>query len=108
MLLVETVVRKGVARPEEGLLVVGVEELGIELHRCACAEDVVINNLKEADVASVRVEVESLGLDVGVIESLPFQVLFGQFGEGRVACILSDRMDGLGAIYGFLGTGNGG
>lgn len=106
--LVETVVRQWVARPEERLLVVGVEELGVELHRCARTEDVVVDNLEEANVASVRVEVEGLGLNVGVVECLPLQILLGQLGEGRVACVLSNRLDGLRAVDGLLGTGDGG
>lgn len=104
--LIESVVGQGVARPEEGLLVVGKEELGVELHSCARTEDVVVDDLEEANVAGIRVEVECLRLDVGVVECLPLQIFLGQFGEGRVACILADRLDGFGAIDGLLGTGD--
>lgn len=106
--LVEAVVRQRITRPEEGLLVVGVEELGVELHRRARTKDVVVDDLEETNVAGVREEVEGLCLDVGVVESLPFQVLLGQLGKRRVACILSDRLDGFRAVNGLLGTGNGG
>ena len=104
--LIEAMIRQRVTGPEKGLLVVGVEELGIELHRCARTEDVVVNDLEEANVTSFRVEVKGLRLDVGVVEGLPFQVLLVQLGEGRVACILANRLDGFRAVNGLLGTGN--
>lgn len=103
---VEAVIRQWVARPKERLLVVGVEELGVELHRCARTEDVVVDDLEEANMASVGVEVESLRLDVGVVESLPLQVLLGQLGVRRVACILSDRLDSFRTVDRLLGSGN--
>lgn len=106
MSLIEAVVRERVTRPEEGLLVVGIEELCIELHCRARTEDVVVDDLEEADVAGVRVEVEGLRLDVGVVEGLPLQVLLGQLGVGRVARILANRLDGFGAVDGLLGTGD--
>ena len=106
MALVEAVVRQRITRPEERLLVVGVEELGVELHCRACTEDIVVYDLEKANVASVRKEVKGLRLDVCVIQGLPFQVLLGQLGERRVACILPNRLDSLRTIDGLLGTGN--
>lgn len=104
--LIEAVIRQRIARPKERLLVVGVEELRIELHRRARTEDVVVDDLEESNVAALRYEIESLRLDIRIVESLPFEVLLGQLGEGRVACILTDRLDGFRAVDGLLGTGN--
>jgi hypothetical protein len=106
MAFVEAVIRERIARPQEGLLVVGVEDLGVELHRRTCTEDVVVDDLEHANVAGVRVEVEGLCLDIGVIEGLPLQVVLGQLGVGRVACILANRLDGFRAVDGLLGAGN--
>ena len=104
--LIEAVVRQRITRPKEGLLVVGVEDFGVELHRCARAEDVIVDDLEEANVTRIRVEVEGLRLDVGVVESLPLEVLLGQLGVRRVACILANRLDGFRAVDGLLGTGD--
>lgn len=106
MALVKAVVRERVTRPQEGLLVVGVENLGVELYRRTRTEDVVVDDLEYAHVAGVCVEVEGLCLDIGVVESLPFQVVLGQLGEGRVTCILANRLDGFRAVDGLLGSGN--
>jgi hypothetical protein len=69
---------------------------------------IAVNDLHEADASFVSEEVKCLRLDVGVVQSGPFQVLLGQLGECRVACGLSNRLDGLRAILGLLGTGYGG
>jgi hypothetical protein len=103
---VEAVIRERIARPQEGLLVAGIEDLGVELHRRTRTEDVVVDDLKHANVARVRVEVEGLCLDIGVVEGLPLQVVLGQLGVGRVACILANRLDGFRTVDRFLGTGN--
>ena len=106
MALIEAVIRQRVTGPQERLLVIGIEELGVELHCRTCTEDIVVYDLEEANMASVRKEIEGLRLDIGVVQRLPFQVLLGQLGESRVACILSNRLDGLRAIDGLLSTGN--
>lgn len=106
--LIETVVGQSITRPEEGLLVVGVEELGVELHRRTEAGDVVINDLQESNVTRVRVEVEGLCLNVGIVQGLPFEVLLGQLGESRLAGVLSNRLDCLGTVDGLFCTGDGG
>ena len=107
-LVVEAVVVDGVTGPEHGLLVVGVEELGVELGRHTEAGNVVVDDLQEANVAGVGHEVEGLRLDIGVVDDLPLEVLLGQLGVGRVAGVLADGLDGLGAVLGLLRAGNDG
>ena len=57
-------------------------------------------------MAAVGVQVEGLGLDIGHIERLPLEVFLGQNGEGGVAGILSNGLDGFGAVLGLLGSGD--
>lgn len=57
-------------------------------------------------MAAIGIQVESLCFDVGHVERLPLEVLFGQLGEGGIPGILSHGLDGLGTILGFLGSGD--
>jgi hypothetical protein len=69
---------------------------------------VTVYELQEADASFIGEQVERLRLDVGVVQSGPFQILLGQLGVCRVACILSHGLNGLGAIHGLLGAGDSG
>lgn len=59
-------------------------------------------------MARLGEEVESLGLDVGIVQGNPFEVFLGQFGVCGLAGLLAHGLDGLGTILGFLGTSDGG
>jgi hypothetical protein len=123
LLLVESVVGDGITGPEEGLLIVRVEKLAVELHghsqtsasceyygqlaiEVAYSRDVVVDDLQEARVSSLGEEVEGLRLDVGVVERHPLEVLLGQLGIGGLTSLLAHGLDGIGAVFGLLGAGN--
>lgn len=51
-------------------------------------------------------DVDGLSLDRRRVHGLPFQVLTLRLGEGCLLGLDGDRLDGLGAIDGLLGTGD--
>ena len=57
-------------------------------------------------MATIRHEVESLGLDVGGVHHLPLEVIAGELGMGRLIDLVSDRADGGGPVDGLLGAGH--
>lgn len=59
-------------------------------------------------MSSISEYVEGLGLDVGIVERHPLQVLLGQFRVSRLARLLAHGLDGVGAVLGLLCAGNGG
>jgi hypothetical protein len=67
---------------------------------------VVVDDLQEALVASICEQVEGLRFDIGVVERHPLQVLLGQLGVCRLTTLLAHRLDGVRAVFGFLGAGN--
>lgn len=68
--------------------------------------DVVVDDLQEAVVAAVGLEVKGLRLDARLLNELPLQVLFGELREGGVAGVLAHGVDGFRAVLGLLGTGD--
>lgn len=57
-------------------------------------------------MAGIGEEVEGLGLDVGVVERHPLEVLLGQLRVGGLTSLLAHGLDGFGAVFGLLGAGN--
>jgi len=77
---------------------------------CMCRgdnlRDVVVDDLQDALVAGIREQIEGLGLDICVVKRHPLEVLLGQLGVGRLVALLSNRLNGLRAVFGLLGAGN--
>ena len=68
--------------------------------------NVVVDYLHKAIVTTVGLEVEGLRLDAGLLDEPPFQMVLGELRVGGVAGVFAHGVDGLGAILGFLGTGD--
>lgn len=67
---------------------------------------IAVDDLRESDVAAVRLYVECLRLDTGRVHGLPFQVVARDFGIRRRLSFFSYRSDGRRAVDGFLGAGD--
>ena len=67
---------------------------------------VVVNDLQEAIVTAVGLEVKGLCLDAGLLDKLPLQVFLLELSEGGVAGVLAHGVDGFRAVLGLLGTGD--
>jgi hypothetical protein len=72
----------------------------------ANVRDVIVDDLQEALVAGVGEEVESLRLDIGVVERGPLEMVLGQLRVGRLVALLAYGLDGIRAVFGLLGAGN--
>lgn len=68
--------------------------------------NVVVDYLHKAVVATIRLEVEGLCLDTCLLDELPLQVFLLELRVGGVASVFTHGVDGLGAVLGFLGTGD--
>ena len=64
--------------------------------------DVAVDDLNHDQSAVVGHDIEGLSLDIGILIGTPPQILPGQFGITSSLGLLSDRLDGLGAIDRFL------
>lgn len=67
-----------------------------------CSRNVAVDDLDHEQVSVVGHDVEGLSLDIGVLVRLPAQVVLGQDSVRSLAGLLSNRLDGLGAIDGLL------
>jgi hypothetical protein len=68
--------------------------------------NVAVDDLEESAMAVVAKKIEGLGFDRGRVHGLPEQVRALQLGMGRLLGFFGDRLDGRGAIDGFLGAGD--
>lgn len=72
------------------------------MHRQANAtgssQYVAVDDLGHTNVAAVADHVEALGLDIGPLHDLPSQIVFLQFGVGRVLGLHADRLNAFGAV----------
>lgn len=59
-------------------------------------------------MAFICKKVKRLRLDIRVVQCSPLEVLLGQLGECGIAGVLSNRLDGIWAIFRLLGAGNSG
>lgn len=62
------------------------------------SRNVAVDHLNENQGPVVCHDVESLCLHIRVLVCLPSQVVLGQDGVGSLSGLLSDRLDGLGAV----------
>ena len=67
---------------------------------------VAVYDLEKSNVTGIGEEVESLRLNIGVVQDGPLEVLLGQFSVSRVARILANGLDSIWAVFRFLSTGN--
>lgn len=74
--------------------------------RAAGVRNIVVDDLKETDMAGIGEDVEGLGLDVGVVQRGPLEVLARQLGVDRLARLSADRLDGIRTVLGLLGAGD--
>jgi len=68
--------------------------------------DIAVDDLSHGDMTAICGDVEGLRLDTGVGKSSPFQVVPRQLGVRHGLGLLSDGVNGRGAIDGFLGSGD--
>lgn len=66
------------------------------------SRNVAVDDLNEDQVTIVRHDVKGLGLDIGKLLSLPFQVLLGHNRVRSLGGLLGNRLDRLRAIDGLL------
>jgi len=72
----------------------------------ACSHDIAVDDLNHRQSAIITHRIEGLGLDIGVLEGAPPQILLGEFGITSSFGLLSDGLDGFGAVDRFLRAGN--
>lgn len=64
----------------------------------SCSHDIAVDDLGQANVAAVGVDVEGLGLDVGTAHDLPLQIILDELGVGRVLGLHRNRLQAFGSI----------
>ena len=65
-----------------------------------------VDDLGKGELAAVRHKVKALRLNASRLHGMPFQVVPGDLGVRGSLGLLSDRLDGLGAVDRLLGTGD--
>lgn len=68
--------------------------------------NVTVDNLNHDQSSVVGHGIKCLSLHVGVLVGLPPQVFLGHLSKPNSLCLLRNRLDGIRAIFGFLGTGD--
>lgn len=74
--------------------------------RIGHVHNVGVDDLSESDVALLRHEVETEGLDGGRLHDVPFHVIASEFGVWSCLGLLGDRADVRWAIDWLLGAGD--
>lgn len=129
--LVEHEVRQRIGAPIVGSIALEIVDLGVELssgvdapirRKSPCVSkqapsqneissrqllhNVAVDDLDHDQSTVVGRDIKCLSLHVGVLVGLPPQVLLGHFSETNSLCLLRNRLDGIWAIFWFLGTGD--
>lgn len=72
----------------------------------ACSHDIAVDDLNHCQSAIIAHRIKGLGLDIGVLEGAPPQILLRELSKTSSFSLLSDGLDGFGTVDRFLRAGN--